>query len=249
MKKQSQNGSALLVIIIILVVAILGTLGFVLWQHLKPAISSPVQSTSENKIKPPVKLKTAQIDASFPAKLSWSYPETWTIKSEGSGPAQPSDTTTQKFTLTSPSTKYEVIYYVGLNGGLGGACEPGADVLQSIKIAAVSGFQKGVLLEDTHGSPQEGFTYSSGLFKNNSDVLNAKAGDSVCNVYLRDVIPLTDDGKMVILAAQVDIKQFDSTDQYGPTKIYPKDATIIEKAFDDPEYKDAVNILLSTVSN
>jgi hypothetical protein len=104
-------------------------------------------------------------------------------------------------------------------------------------------------LEDIHGSTQEGFTYNSSLFKNKSDVLSTKVGESFCNIYLRDVIPLTNDGKMVILAAQVNIKQFDSTEQYGPTKIYPKDIATIKKAFDDPEYKNAINILLSTASN
>jgi len=228
---------------------LLSTLGFVLWRHLKPVATPSDQSTSRSETVSAVKLKTAHIDASFPAKLSWSYPETWTIASEGNGPTEPSDTAVQKFTLTSPSKKYEVVYNVGINGGIGGTCEPGIDKLQSIKTTQVSGFNKGVFVEDIHGSSQEGFTYSSGLFKNNSDVLNARPGDSECNMYLRNVIPLTDDGRMVILAAQVNIKQFDSTDQYGPTKIYPKDTATIKEAFENKEYEDGVNILLSTISN
>jgi hypothetical protein len=41
MKKQYQNGSALIVVIIILVIAILGTLGFLFWQNLNSKTNQP----------------------------------------------------------------------------------------------------------------------------------------------------------------------------------------------------------------
>ena len=251
MNKQKQNGSALAIIVIILIVAVIVALGFAVWQNSTVKDTSPTQSTPSNQNSPVVplrKFKTAQIDDTFPAKLSWIYPESWTIKSEGSGPKNPSDTTTQKFTITSPSSKYEVIYYVGINGGLGGACEPGSDKLQLVESKPVTNFSKSIFLETISGS-SNGYAYKSALYQNDTNTQSISEGDSMCKIYLRNVIPLTEDGNMVILAAEINIKQFDSTDRYGPTEIYPKDISTIEKTFLDSEYKDAVRILLSTTSN
>jgi len=250
MNKQNQNGSALVILIIILIVAIIAALGFVLWQNFITEDNTSVQDTSKNSNQDElvIKSKTAQIDSTFPANLSWTYPENWSIKSEGSGPKQPSDTTTQKITLTSPNGKYEVIYYVGINGGLGGTCEPGGDALKLVQRTAVPNFNKALFME-TIAEASDGFRYNSGLFKNNEDIQNVKEGDSYCKTYLRNVIPLTEDGNMVILAAEINIKQLDSFDQHGPTEVYPKEISTIENTFADSEYKDAVKILLSTTSN
>lgn len=249
MNKQNQNGSAAVVIIVILLVVIVGVLGFVLWQNLTTTGNKSAQDVSKNndENEPVVKSKTAQIDASFPANLSWTYPESWTIKSEGGGPKNDSDTAVQKFTLTSPNGRYDVIYNVGFNAGLGGSCQPGGDALQSVGRTVVPGFEKSVFMEAI-AEADKGFKYNSGLFQNNIDVQNVKTGDSFCKIYLKNVIPLTEDGKMVILAAEVNIKELDSFDEYGPTEIYPNDISTIEEAFEDPEYKDAVKILLSTAS-
>jgi len=247
MTKQKQNrqtGSTHLVLIIILIVIIIGGLGFVFWQNLHSKNDTPVVSGNTQTDTPTIKTKTGQIDAAFPAKLSWTYPENWTVKSEGSGPAEPSDSTTQKFTLTSPSGKYEVLYYVGLNGGLGGTCEPGEDVVTNIKRTSVTGFNKGLLFEAIHGSEAHGFMYTSSLFQNSNEIQAVNEGDSYCNIYLRNIIPLTDDGNMVLLAAEVTIKQFSSAESYGAP-----DTATIKKAYEDPEYKTALEILLSTVSN
>ncbi|MFZ1301699.1 MAG: hypothetical protein WAQ27_03980 [Candidatus Microsaccharimonas sp.] len=250
MHKRNQNGNALVVVVIILAIAIIGVLGFVLWQKLTTKEDpAQVQNTSSNTSQDEAtkKYKTAQIDSTFPVGLSWTYPEDWTITSEGNGPTEPSETTTQKFTLTSPNNKYEVIYHVGINGGLGGSCEPGSDTLQTVKRTAVPKFTKSVFTE-TIGQVSDGYRYISALYQNNNEIQNVKPGDSFCEIYLRNVIPLTEDGNMVILAAEINVKQFDSSDQYGPTEIYPTDISTIEKAIDDPEYDDAVKILLSTVS-
>lgn len=249
MNKQKQKGSALVILTIILVIAIVAALGFVVWQNITKKDSTSFQEPSNNNTaEPVVKSKTAQIDPTFPAKLSWTYPENWTIKSEGSGPKNPSDTVTQKFTLTSPNNKYEVIYYVGINGGLGGTCEPGGDALKLVQRTAVPNFDKTVFMEIIAETP-DGFRYKSSLFQNNNDIQSIKEGDSYCKTYLGYIIPLTEDGNMVILAAEINIKQFDSIDQYGPTEIYPKEISTIENVFADTEYKEAVNILLSTTTN
>jgi hypothetical protein len=248
MIKQNQNGSAHVIIIIILIIAIIGALGFIVWKNYLQPKTDPETSQINTNAEPVVKSKTAQIDASFPADLSWTYPETWAMKSEGRGPKDVSDTTTQKFILTSPHGNYDVIHYVGYNGGLGGTCQPEGYTLQSVNRTPVPNFDKSVFME-TITETIQGFKYNSSLFQNDTDTREAKKGDPFCKIYLKEIIPLTTDGKMVILAAEVNIKEFDSFDEYGPTEIYPSEISAIEKAFIDPEYKDAVKILLSTVSN
>jgi len=83
---------------------------------------------------------------------------------------------------------------------------------------------------------------------NNTYVQQASFGTSICNVYLRDVIPLTDDGRMVILAAKVIITAFESGNDAGGTSQVSHELGEIKKAFEDPEYKEATQILRSTIS-
>ena len=247
MNKQNQHGSASVIIIIVLVIAIIAALGFTLWQKLQPTTATSPQASMVSESPQPAKYKIGQIDDSFPAKLSWSYPESWTVTSEGNGPMNLSDTTTQKFIITPPSKKYEVIYYVGWNGGLGGSCEPGEDKLQLVQRTALTGYDAAQFMEVVHGSAVEGYTYISGLFDNAATVQAAKVGDSFCDIYLRNIINLNNDGKQVILAAQINIKQFVSADEDG-NAVSQKESKTIQQAFDDPEYKEATKILLSTVS-
>lgn len=242
MKTQSKSTSSFVAIAAILIIVILGALGFLVWKSLQTTPPTISQDTSN-----PSSL-TGRIDAKFPSKLSWSYPEAWTSTSEQSGKFDLSEVTTQKVTLTSPNKKYEVVYSVAWNGGLGGVCLPSADMIQSIRREPVPGLEKSVFAELIHGSDAEGYEYMSGLFMNDDAMSTAAQGDSICKISMGNVIQLNKDGTLDILDASIHIKQFEAPGEYGPIKVTAKDSAAITQAFEDPEYKAAIKILLSTVS-
>mgnify|MGYP000954246530 CR=1 FL=1 len=127
MTLKRQQGSAAAVIVIVVVIALLGVLGYVFWDRLgkvspsrsdKQADQSLVSGSSNT-------LEEAAFDKSFGIKLSFKYPKTWTLSREQSGtfPVTSNETSIETLTLKSPDEKYQVVYRLGANGGLGGTCE------------------------------------------------------------------------------------------------------------------------------
>ena len=254
MNQQKQTGSAHVVVIVVLIIALVGALGFVFWQNFVNKYHDTEQTHSTSKESTPeVKLKVAQIDELFPVKLSWSYPEDWTITSKGSGPKTETETTEQIITLTSPSKDYEVAYRVGSNGSYGGSCSPeDAGTLQYVRRESIVNFSKAIFLESIADNYSvinsqkkfEGYLYGSGLANNEDRVTNAEVGDSTCVLPLSG-IRLSNISDTVLLSANIKIKKVETTDQYGDTQPI-KDTATITKAYDSKEYKDAIAILKST---
>lgn len=257
-EKRNQNGSAVVAIVIIIIVAILASLGFVLWRQLskKTDMQSPVVKTEVLQTAKPetVQLKTAQIDNSFPIKLAWKYPSTWTMSMNGNGPINETDTTTQTITLTSPSSNYQVIYRVGVNGGLGGSCSPtdNPSTIQYISRQALPSFSQGVFvqaIEDGYtislsGDGPRGYRDVSGIYNNNQKINDVRVGDSSCNIYLENVIHLSDQENMTLLDAEIKVVDLYGTNAYALSSIDP-----IKAAYQTSEYKDAIKIMLSTETN
>lgn len=86
MKSRYQSGSAHVIIIIVLVVAVLGLLGFVLWQNVfnKPPVSTtPTNSTVSDDTEEGWKTYTSSRDG-----YSIEYPSEWIVipESDGDGP-------------------------------------------------------------------------------------------------------------------------------------------------------------------
>lgn len=252
--QRKQAGSALVVISIIIVVVILSGLGFVLWKNLSKTPTTQVSNKKETSQTTTVGLKEAHVDETFPAPLSWSYPETWTLTSTGSGPTSPDETTEQTFTMTSPSGEYSVTYRVGVNGGLGGTCSPeDVGTVQYVEKKPTDAFKKAQFVEYIGDSytitnsvkELEGYYYKSVLLDNTASIQQTKVGSSVCDFGL-SIISLSEKQGYTLLGASIEIKSFSTEDGY----IKPvKDISTIKDAFNTPEYKDAVNILVSTKYN
>jgi cytoskeletal protein RodZ len=85
MKKQNQNGSALVVIVIILAVAIIGTLGFVLWQNfLKPKPATETSQTNKTTTSTVDPYKDWKTYTSTASNYQIKYPSTWLLVPETS---------------------------------------------------------------------------------------------------------------------------------------------------------------------
>lgn len=257
MKKQNQNGSALIVVAIIIVVAILAALGFVFWKDLtKKPTSSSTKTTSQTTTATPVAMKTVRVNSSFPSPLSWSYPANWSITNSTQGTIAAGDTGEQTFIMTSPSGNYKVTYLVGIGGGRGGTCQADeAGTLQYIREESISGFSGGKFVEyidsvydPTNGAMKFlGYYYRTDIFPNTQAIQNAAVGSSVCTVAFPGVT-LDADSNYVLLGASISIKSLDPKNpQDDPQPVQSIDT--IKQAYNSDEYKQATNILLSTEFN
>ncbi len=242
---RSNQGSAHVVIIIILVVALLSTLGFVFWQNLnKPKTDqTTTQSSSSTHQTDTTKLMDGGVAGSFPTPLTWKFPETWSLNYTGNGPESLDDTSVQTLTLTSPSEKYTVTYSVGINGGRGGTCGGDTSTVEYISQAPIAGLVNGRYVEFiSNRGDLPGYTYISGITENSDSVKSAKVGTSSCFFGIGG-LTLSAEHNYTLLQASIGIKDLD--DENGYPKATDNIATI-KSAFNDDEYIQAKNILLST---
>lgn len=118
-KKQSQSGSAHLIIILVLLLALVGSLGFVFYQNF---IAKNTQNQVQQSVENIAKYKTFKDDK---YNISFQYPDKWTL-----GQIKASDTE-RPYSNRSMDVKNEngetVATLVLGVGGLGGYCETDAD--------------------------------------------------------------------------------------------------------------------------
>lgn len=260
MKKQNRNGSAGVIIVIVCIVAIISVLAFVFLRQTKNQSDdsknkSPATS-SQLPQKKTVALKEARVDSAFPAPLSWSYPENWSISNSTQGIIAVGQTGEQVFTLTSPSGSIAVSYLIGIGGGRGGTCSPEyAGTIQYIREEQINGLALGRFVEsindvyDTTSGTKNliGYSYHTDIYPNTRAIQNATVGSSVCVLGLSGVT-LEADSDYMLLGATVTIKGLKlSTTGSGVTAI--SDISSIKNAFNTEEYKQATDILLSTKFN
>ena len=247
--KRSNQGSAHVVIIIIIVLALLATLGFVFWQNFinKPkteaatkTTSSSTASTSETT---PVTYLDAGVTSNFPTPLTWKVPESWSIDSTGSDPKSLDDSVVKTFTMTSPSGGYSVVYQIGLNNGAGGTCGPNTSTVEYISQKPIENLPQGRFVEAIdNNKPASGYRYLSGIDQNTQDVMGTKVGDSNCLIGV-GLVTLSQQHTYTLLSANIIIK--DLSDTSGSPKTIDSIETI-KNAFNNKEYTEAVNMLLST---
>jgi len=251
---KKQSGSALAIISVIIIVIIIAGLGFALWKN---ATSKTVTQTStkgettSTTTDNTSKLIEAHIASTFPSPLSWKYPASWTLTSTGNGPTNPSDTVDQGFTMTSPSGDYSVVYRVGVNGGVGGTCDPtSSGTVQYIREEPINNFAKGQFVEyitDDYTTTESsnafsGYYYMSAILSNEAAITQAKVGSSRCDFGL-SIVTLSKTQNFLLLSAAITLNKFEAKDG----SVMPiKDVSLIKEAYNTAEYKDAVNILLST---
>lgn len=238
-------------IIVIVVVVLAALLGYTLWITRPNTDSTQNSESTVQTQEKMVDSKKGTIDDSFPIKVSWTYPATWNVQSEEL--ANSGGVTTQKITITSPSGKYSVVYSANMNGGIGGACIPNetTDTLQHIKRQPTDTFSNAVFAEFIYGTYSisnsnkqfDGYTYIAGLFKNSAPVQTASVGDSYCKIYLQNALDLSDSDGTILLSADIKI----NADKDMSITIPSDNVASIKAAFEQPEYHDAVKILLSTV--
>jgi len=149
MKKQQGNVVTIIVIIAV-VVALLGVLGFVLWQRLHAAQPAKTQdssqATEEDDKKQAEKVAVKSYCLTY-EKLCFDYPANWKLEDTTSAyNALNEFTKGDKLTLTSPDAKFQLMATTGISG-IGGTC--GADdntqvtayALDGIPVKGLTGFK------------------------------------------------------------------------------------------------------------
>lgn len=256
--KQNQRGASHLFLVIIVLLAIAGGVGYLFWSNVINKSENKQDNNQKATIKESsdakaVKMKQGQT-VGFPVTVSWSYPETWSMKREGYEEIikkGDQDTHGQMITLSSPSKGFEVVYNLYYNGGFGGAC-PEGDIQHIEK-------QKSDYLQNTYfinaivdsysfvnnKSTFEGYRYTSGLMKNDTGKLpNLKVGDKACEISFGNLMQLGTDPN-ISLQTRIGLNSIYKYDQEG-SQIAIKDMQTIKDQYAKDEYKDAVKILLST---
>lgn len=243
-QKRAQGSTIELVIIGVLVVAVAGLL---VWRFMGGAVTTPNPSSDNKNTESPstegdgsastVVLVDGSIDSSFGTTLSFKYPSTWKYAQTMSGTIETEGSWMQKITLTSPSGKYSVQYHVGAGGGLGGSCAP--DEMGTIATAAyqvVAGFSGMSYTEMTYQNMPSDATNRIGAVElmDTAAAASVKAGSSVCEVYLHNVVKLADEKYVQLIGASMVVA--DATD-----------AGQLKSALSGTEYEQGKAILLSTV--
>lgn len=241
------KGDAHTVIIICLVVVLIDALGVVFYQNFiakSPTKGAKVDTTSKDTAKKTgdtvgVKLVNGSIDPSFGTKLTFTYPETWKYNQVMDGTVGPESTWTQRITITSPSGKYTVQYYMGAGGGIGGMCLPedtGTIAGTAYEnIAGFSGVSYTELIYANMPASLAGTEAAAGVVElmDSATAAKLKAGDSVCDAYLHEVMKLSDTQFVQLLGATMKVN--------GATT-----AAQLKEALSGTEYEQGKAILLST---
>lgn len=254
MSMQKQKGSIEIVLVTVAAIVMLGVVGFVWWNSTN-AKESTAQPSSQNvkveKKKNGNKYKTAQIDNTFPTKLSWKYPEDWTLTKYGRGPTEgETDPVSQTFVMTSPSKEYEVTYIIAVNGGFGGTCIPeyAGNVVSITRepIAGLSNMSFVELISSSDNAPDGmKYGYISGVYRDSDNLRNASQGSSMCKVGSGGFIQLTEQMDTNLIAANIRMNKVNPKQADG-NEAPIKDMAAIKNAYESDEYKESVKILRST---
>lgn len=241
------KGDAHTVIIVCLVVALIGALGVVFYRNFiaKPSAEGVKADTnSKDTAKEAgnttgVKLVKGSIDSSFGTTLMFAYPETWKYGQVTDGTVGSESTWTQRITITSPSGKYTVQYYVGAGGGIGGVCLPeDTGTIASTAYENIADFSGVSYTELTYANMPAGLAgteAAAGVVElmDSATATKLKAGDSVCDAYLHEVMKLSDAQFVQLLGATMKVN--------GATT-----AAQLKEALSGAEYEQGKAILLST---
>lgn len=258
MNKRNKNGSIYFVVLLLVILAVASVLSFVFWKNFinKDNVVKNEEGQTGHIVHdiPKKELITGRIDSLFPASLTWNYPANWSIESQGSGPHSEAETAEQIISLTSPSGNYQVVYRISANGGLGGTCDPkSAGNIHYIRKEPIDKFDKTLFVEYIKNvDPWDGiegevnsnnYTYESSILNGRASVQQAQVDSSFCDLYLAEVINLSEKYNTRLLSAEIKIKDLDSAEKQG---LFAQNINDIKKYYEDIEYKQAVDILLST---
>ena len=255
MKQLNQKGfSAVEGLIILIVLAAVGFAAFAVISRQKetvqtPTVSSKTATTDTKNTEVKTEYKEGSIDSGFGVTLDFSYPSVWKMTSSIEGPMplnSSAGSTTQTIELSSPSGEYKVTYKIGANGGLGGACSP----LEGGKIAYLNtkplqGFNNATYVEtffenvaaDVQNGVVTRTTTMPVISVMQTNKVSATAVQkSACDIYLADVIKLSEPNGVTLLGAKMEISNV-------------SDETMLEtfkSKLSGAEYEQAKAILLST---
>jgi len=244
---QKTRGSAHVIIIVCLVVALLVALGVVFYQNLivknntsTTTSNSNTDTTASTASQTTTKLLTGSLSDGFGATLTFGYPADWSLARATTGPlpiVSSGDTTDEKLTVTSPSGKFSVTYWVVSTGGFGGACIPEeTGTFVSTSYQQLSKFSNVSYLEYTTTSMPiaDDGTHSIGKMRlvMTDAAKKSISGASVCEVSFAGIIPLNSDG-VTLLEPEAKISGVKTAEDF-------------KAAAKGTEYEQAKAILLST---
>jgi len=272
---KNQIGSAHSVLVIILVASLLFALGFIFVQNFvvntdesqNASIDSdgaiPTKTDTDQSVinnEPEVALKTAKISKDFGVNLSFSYPEDWTLSRKTTGEKLLSERNTgeEVITITSPNKSYSVLYNIGANGGLGGACDPDSQYkIKTFSYETLDNFSSAIFYSGVSGEEEEYKSYAGLMTSVSLDgekidyYSKMKVGDSVCDIYLKNLIGLDssrENFNVVALDMSIQAKGMANNRITGKQDGF-KNFNNAKQVLTGEDYEQAKEILLSTTLN
>lgn len=247
-----QNGSFHVIIVIAIVLAMVGTLGIAYWLNISKSNKSQthtstvtLNSSQQSAPKTPG-YKSVSFNPAFGVVLKTAYPTDWTASSTMTGPVPLNASkgyTSETLTITAPSKQVYVRYVLMANGGLGGSCMPEySGKVASLKSVALTNFV-GVSFTEWVFNEQTGYNYFAGLM-DTARVATAKVGGSYCNLYLADIIKMSDTNNLDLLEARIHIKSLDAAAAPGGKGI--KALADVQAWHANSEYTQAQAIVQAT---
>lgn len=242
MKRNTQNGSAHVIVIILLIIMLFAALGVVFYQNFILKKASDGQSQQITPAKTETK-KTARV-AFNSIIYAIDYPESWTLKIDKTDPAIANST---RVTLLSSNGVVKVDFMVN-EGGFGGTCSTEDNTQISYYNVHTNPNKKltgqpTYIVESMTDRTDSGYSYHIGLTMDGG-ATHAAVGESICNTSGVGIAAITGYG------ANKEITQPTITAHiYFPKLVKEgepvKEMQLVKDLLKTTEYKEAVQILES----
>lgn len=192
MARKYQNGSAAhIALVIVVVVALLGVLGYVFWQnYMDKKDTQKTDTTTQTETKPSEPAtKTVTMNMAIKPGVSFSYPETWSaeMKHIGSVENPTAGPVGEKYTLTSPDKKYELVVDLAAGGGVGGTCAPTAGDEITVFQQKEIGIKQASVIQAVYKNPAlqtNPWQVANILYRQNETTQAPGVGASLCTLGL-----------------------------------------------------------------
>jgi len=229
--------------IIILSVAVLGLLGYTFWNATQNKTSSTENNSTSTTTN--VEKKKFNTNPGLGFKVSFDYPSNWSLAKDDflTKDSNWHNNPSESIVLNSPTGKYSVKYTVASLLFFGMECSEEGKTLYSYHVNNLAGINKVYLVDTLYGEVGAVKEFATRLTNFNEYQL----GKSDCS-FEEDLVILSNNGPSTNIAvmrpAAVYINDLENSD--GSLKTSTK-VSDVEAARATDEYKQATDILLSTV--
>ncbi|MEI7539830.1 MAG: hypothetical protein WCJ36_03675, partial [Candidatus Saccharibacteria bacterium] len=198
-KRQSQSGSAHLIIIIVLVVALLGALGYVFYLNFMQQKATPAPASVAVVAPSEVALSETESDQFLNTGLSIKRPSSWSASTTG---GKDTEMGSNVITITSPDGNTDISFRITSGGGLGGTCTEGNGVISKFDKDTIPGYPNAIFVSQVIANNNGTQDYYLGIESNSGSIQSVVTGSDACEVYLADIhgLPELKAGNMQLFA-------------------------------------------------